>query len=208
MAADDEDTGLRERKKRETRIALSRAAIRLSIERGWDSVTVDDIAAAANVSPRTFRNYFASKAEAIASGHLERTSRIAEELRARPASEPLWEAILNAASSQFDLKRDSGGTAQTDQRWMDGLRVIVAEPAVQSEVLKANVAAQEELATAIADRTGTVAAQDLYPQLAAAVASAGIATAVQYWVRADPGGSAVPLLREVFTRIAAGLPSP
>ena len=57
--------GLRERKKAETRAALSWAAIRLTVERGFENVKVEDIAAAAGVSPRTFNNYFASKGEAI-----------------------------------------------------------------------------------------------------------------------------------------------
>src|SRR5262244_2759346 len=89
--------GLRQRKRRETRAALSRAAMRLCMQRGgWENVTVDDIAAAANVSPRTFRNYFSTKAEAVAAMHLERMLRIADEIRARPADEQLWAAITNS----------------------------------------------------------------------------------------------------------------
>ena len=57
MSANDPvKPGLRERQAAETRAALSLAAIRLCIQRGWENVTVDDIAAVANVSPRTFRN--------------------------------------------------------------------------------------------------------------------------------------------------------
>src|SRR5690349_17205711 len=96
------ETGLRERKRRETRATLSLAANRLCVQRGWENVTVDDIAAAANVSPRTFRNYFSTKAEAVAAGHLERMLRIADDLRARPAGEPLWTAITHSVAAQFD----------------------------------------------------------------------------------------------------------
>ena len=92
------DVGLRERKRRETRAALSLAALRLCVQRGWENVMVDDIAAAANVSSRTFRNYFSTKAEAVAAGHLERMLRVADELRARPASEPLWTAITHSVA--------------------------------------------------------------------------------------------------------------
>src|SRR6516165_6221303 len=98
---DQRPTGLRERKRRETRAALSRSAIHLCLQLGWENVTVDDIAASANVSPRTFRNYFSTKAEAVAAGHLERMLRIADDLRARPASEPLWTAITNSVAAQF-----------------------------------------------------------------------------------------------------------
>lgn len=81
-----ERSGLRERKKRETRVALSQAAIRLCVLHGWADVTVDQIAAEANVSVRTFRNYFTGKAEAIAASHLERMHRVADDLLARPAA--------------------------------------------------------------------------------------------------------------------------
>ena len=57
--------GLRERKKLATRQALGTAAMQLAVERGLENVLVEDIAAAADVSPRTFNNYFASKYEAI-----------------------------------------------------------------------------------------------------------------------------------------------
>src|SRR5450755_813395 len=88
--------GLRERKKQQTREALSWAALRLAVERGLANVLVEDIAAEAGVSPRTYNNYFSSKAEAITWRHLDRARRTADLLRARPADEPLWESITNA----------------------------------------------------------------------------------------------------------------
>ena len=209
---DHADVGLRERKKRETRVALSQATIRLCIERGWDNVTVDDIADAANVSVRTFRNYFSSKAEAIAASHLERMSRVAEELRARPADESLWEAIVQALLPQF---APGGATAAgpaeespRDRRWREGLRLMLAEPALHGEIVKANAAAQAGLAEAIAERTGTDAARDVYPKLVAAVVSAGSATAVEHCLAAESPMPVGPVLIEVFDLLAAGLPVP
>ncbi|GAA1926125.1 TetR family transcriptional regulator [Streptantibioticus ferralitis] len=201
--------GLRERKKRETRVALSQATIRLCVEHGWDNVTVEDIAAAANVSVRTFRNYFTSKAEAIAASHLERMLRIADELRARPATEPMWDSIVQAVQTQFAPPGDAaGGDPTRDQRWRDGLRLMLAEPALQGEIVKANAAAQDELAKAIAERTGTDAAHDVYPKLVAAVVSAGSAVAVEHCLRADFPTPVVPVLIEVFGQLTAGLPVP
>ena len=71
-------TGLRERKKQATREALSWAALRLAVDRGLENVRVEDIAAEAGVSPRTFNNYFSSKYEAILSRHVDRVRVAAE----------------------------------------------------------------------------------------------------------------------------------
>src|SRR5262249_24286147 len=147
--------GLRQRKRRETRAALSRAAMRLCMQRGgWENVTVDDIAAAANVSPRTFRNYFSTKAEAVAGLHLGHILRIADEIRARPADEQLWAAITNSVCAQFEPPGRKGEEVRDAGRWMERFRFIFTEPAIHGEVLKASASAQSELAKAIAERIG------------------------------------------------------
>jgi AcrR family transcriptional regulator len=198
--------GLRERKRRETRAALSLAATRLCVQRGWEKVTVDDIAAAADVSPRTFRNYFSTKAEAVAAGHLERMLRIADDLRARPRGEPLWTAITNSVAAQFEPPAAKSEALRDAHRWVERIRFILTEPAIRGEVLKASAAAQVELAEVIAQRVGAVRAQDLYPQVAATVVTAVIGTVMDRWLRDGPSGPIVPLLRESFELVAAGFP--
>lgn len=202
------EEGLRERKRRETRVALSQAAIRLSMQRGWENVTVDDVAAAANVSPRTFRNYFSTKAEAVAAGHGERMLRIAGELRARPAAEPLWTAITNAVASQFDVPGRGGQAASAPEakRWMERIRFLFTEPAIHAEVLKASAAAEGDLSEAIAERAGAGSADEFYPRLAAAVVIAVVGSVTERWLREGPSGPVVPLLRKAFDLVAAGLP--
>lgn len=200
------DAGLRVRKRRETRAALSVAALRLCVQRGWENVMVDDIAAAANVSPRTFRNYFSTKAEAVAAGHLERLLRIADELRARPASEPLWTAIANSVAAQFEPPSQKSEMLADANRWLERIRFVVTEPAIQGEVLKASAAAQVELAEAIAERSRARRATDLYPQVVAAVVTAVIGTVMDRWLRDGPSGPMLPLLRKAFELAAAGFP--
>lgn len=200
------EIGLRERKRRETRAALSLAALRLCVQRGWEDVTVDDIAGAANVSPRTFRNYFSSKAEAVAAGHLERMLRIADGLRARPAGEPLWMAITNSVAAQFEPPARKSHAPPDVKRWLDGIRFILTEPSIHGEVLKASAAAQGELAGIIAERVGARRAKGLYPQVAAAVVTAVVGTVMGRWLEDEPSGPIVPLLRRAFGLVAAGLP--
>ena len=95
------DGGLRERKKQATSKAIALAALKLAAERGVENVRVEEIAAEAGVSPRTFNNYFPSKEAAIVSLVMERAGRVADLLRARPSQEPLGEAIRRAYAEQY-----------------------------------------------------------------------------------------------------------
>jgi AcrR family transcriptional regulator len=65
------EEGLRERKKRETRAAISRVATELFYERGFDAVTVDEVARAAGVSKMTVFNYFSRKEDLLFDRELE-----------------------------------------------------------------------------------------------------------------------------------------
>jgi AcrR family transcriptional regulator len=206
MVVGMETAGLRERKKQETRIALSWAAVRLTVERGFDNVRIEDIAAEAGVSLRTFRNYFSNKAEAIAARHTERILRISDELRVRPAGEPLWEAIRNAIESQFALGQENHGSLlKPDDQWYAGIRLMMTEPALQGEMARANAVASEGLAQAIADRTKT---EGMYPRLVAGVVGAAVEVAIEELMRGDRSGSIYDLLTEALELVAAGLPEP
>ncbi|GAA4639460.1 TetR family transcriptional regulator [Actinoallomurus vinaceus] len=211
-AGDGAPLGLRERKKQETRAALSWATIRLSVERGWDGVTVEDIAAEANVSVRTFRNYFSSKAEAFVAWHLDRMLHVADDLRARPADEPLPEAITHALRARFAPAPGADRAPRSREfldQWVKGIRLMLTEPDVQGEFLKANLIVQRELAGAIAERTGTDATRDLYPTLVAAATGAATTAAMDHWLRSDdPTVPVDVLLNDALDRLWAGLPVP
>ncbi|MGC5664211.1 TetR family transcriptional regulator [Micromonospora sp. WMMD723] len=202
-------SGLRERKKAETRAALSWAAIRLTVAKGFDNVLVEDIAQAVGVSPRTFNNYFSSKAEAIAFRHLDRSRQVAEALRRRPADEPLWTALIAATLTRFapgpEVTRSPPGA---HAEWVEGLAVMLAEPALQAEMLRAGAIAEADLAAAVAERTGTDPDRDLYPHLVAASVNAAVNAAIRHYLRADPPVAMQYLLPDALTRLAAGLPPP
>jgi AcrR family transcriptional regulator len=192
-------SGLRERKKQQTQEALSWAALRLAVERGFGQVLVEDIAAEAGVSPRTFNNYFSSKAEAIVWRNLNRDRQVADRIRERPRPEPLWESITEAFLSQY-------GAGQGDPQWTAGVRLMLTDPALVGEYLKASTASEVEWRAVIAERTGT-APTDLYPQLVAAAMGAAHRVAINQWLHADPPEPLAALLREALRQIAAGLPA-
>jgi AcrR family transcriptional regulator len=104
---DLKEPGLRERKRTATRHAIERAALELSLDKGYENVTVDEIAEAADVSPRTFFNYFPSK-EAAVLGHAPEgpePERIAAFLGA-PPEQPVLDGIRVLLSSVIDAKSD------------------------------------------------------------------------------------------------------
>jgi AcrR family transcriptional regulator len=90
------DRGRRDRKKDETRQALREAAHRLFAEKGFSQTTIDDIAAAADVSRRTFFRYYDSKDDLLRTDVADLLPVMLATLRGRPADEPPLAAILNA----------------------------------------------------------------------------------------------------------------
>jgi AcrR family transcriptional regulator len=70
MSVEREEPGRRERKRLATRRAIQRAVLTLACDRGIEKVTVEDISRAADVSPRTFFNYFSSKDAAMVGDEL------------------------------------------------------------------------------------------------------------------------------------------
>jgi AcrR family transcriptional regulator len=216
MPAGEPPQGIRERKKQETRSALSWAVIRLSVERGWDNVSIEDVAALANVTGRTFRNYFSSKAEAVVARHLDRMLDVVDALRARPADEPLDQAITEAVRQQF--RGDDNSHHDVRMRvsdWASGVRLMLSEPDVRGEMLKANAIGAAELATAIAERLDTDTSTDYYPALVASTTNAAITVALDHWLSSGGQMTVVragyrnpeTLIVEVLGRLWAGLPT-
>lgn len=85
--------GLRERKKQQTRLAISDVATRLFIERGFDNVTVAEVAEAADVSVNTIFNYFSTKEELFFDRGDEVKEEPARMVRARRPGEPVADAL-------------------------------------------------------------------------------------------------------------------
>jgi AcrR family transcriptional regulator len=86
-------TGLRERKKQQTRQAIHRAAMELFAERGFDATTIADIASAADIAPRTFFSYFASKEEVVFAGFEELYAEFDRVMSERPPGTTALDAL-------------------------------------------------------------------------------------------------------------------
>jgi AcrR family transcriptional regulator len=180
--------GLRERKKAETRDAIARAAVKLALRDGLENVRVADVAAAADVSPRTYNNYFASIAEAVCAEMTDRAIALAGVVLLRPKAEPLHEAITNAIIEEH---------GQPNRQL---IKMIIHTPALRAEFFKAIVARDAALAEAIAERTGTPPG-DLFPQILAAAVSGVTRVVTQRWLQDDTVDYAT-LLRQALALVA------
>ena len=129
--------GLRERKKRQTRAALVDAAARLFAEKGYDKTTVADIAAAADVSTRTFFSYFPAKEDVLFAGTDQRLQAIAEAFDALPAGSPL-EAMHPILEHVLAASDDLSGP--------DRLAIVFAKPELQAQALQRLIAAERLIA--------------------------------------------------------------
>src|SRR5689334_20371379 len=186
--------GLRERKKVVTRKALGEAALRLALEHGPDNVRVDDIAEAAGVSPRTYNNYFSSREQAIVAAiTAERALRVGAALRARPAGEPLAEAVTEAIVEQY-----------SNEPTGDALTLITSTPSIQAQFAASVSAIEHPLAAAIAARTR----DELAATVLAAAVCAAARIAIQQWAEPTPSlllvpnGSLTEKLREALAYLA------
>jgi AcrR family transcriptional regulator len=202
------NSGLRERKKADTRRALSDAALRLAFERGLDNITREDIADVAGVSLRTFTNYFNGKYEALAYRQTERMRRSVAELRQRPADEPLWTAITRAVLTPLE---EDFADFDADENWVPSrqelaeVRKLLMSPQIRGAMSRDLF---DEWREAVAERTGTDPEHDMYPRLVVAVIRAVGDAAADAYVAAEPPVAITTLIREGLAAVAAGLPEP
>ena len=132
-------TGLRARKRQQTRERLTRAAMALFLEHGFEATTLDDIAAAADISRRSFFHYFESKEDVVFAWHEEITAALIAAVAARPANESMLAAAENAISAMVrqlepneamamaQLKRDNPALQARDQVKYEKLERALAE---------------------------------------------------------------------------------
>ncbi|MGH7667071.1 MAG: TetR/AcrR family transcriptional regulator [Candidatus Dormibacteria bacterium] len=198
----DSSIGLRDRKKLAARRAIRAAATRLVAERGLKNVTVQEIAAAAEVSVRTFFNYFSSKEDAIVEMGPEMASQLRADFLARPVGEPVLTALRTAMVSLADR------LAERQKEWLLHMRVVRQEPSLLPSLVASLSEHERSLAEAVASRTGTDAGRDIYPALVAAAAMAAVRVAMTHWRRSRGQGSLAHLVEAAMDQLAGGLAEP
>lgn len=207
VSADHPDSSLRERKKLATRRRLRRVALDLFAERGYSNVTAEEIAEAAEVSTRTFFNYFPSKEAVLLSADPDRLAHVRESVMAAPPATPPVEVLhqaMNAWAREVveQLAELGGDPAQ----WLKRMKSARSDLHLRAAQASQMEAIERTIAGALAERLGTDLERDPYPSLLAVLASGMFRNSLGYW--ASSGGS-VPLEQLIdlaFQALVDGFP--
>lgn len=189
--------GLRERKKVRTREAIIDAALDLFERKGYDATTVEDIAAAADVSPRTFFRYFAGKDESVFERAGDVQQHFSSLLRSRPDDEPLLASLREIGKALLSTELID------EARLRRLLALVAAEPALRNRYSALIDSIEGELTVWAAARLG-VPAGDLRPRLIAATVLAARRVATDTWLE-SPGDDLADHVSRAIDLLAAGL---
>ncbi|MGW4164912.1 TetR/AcrR family transcriptional regulator [Streptomyces sp. NPDC004788] len=196
MATSDRPS-LRERKKLKTRAAIRKAAYRLVAAQGYDATTIEQIAAAAEVSPSTVVRYFPVKEDILLSD--DQDALLVDRLRARPADEEpldsLRTVILDAVTAA--LAEDPADTLLR-------ARFLVEVPAVRARFTETTAETGRLLSSAVAERTGRDP-DDLEVRVFTAAVLGALREATVHWAEHGRGDELVTLLDRTVDTLKGGL---
>jgi AcrR family transcriptional regulator len=172
--------GLRERKRRLTRVRLQEAALRLVAEHGLEAVTVDDISGAVDVSSRTFFNYFPTKEDALAGdqGWL-------------PPAEEVRRILLDERSPELvaDLQRvlhvALPGLAARREEMQLRRTVFERHPTLLRAALAVFLTEELRLQAVVTERLA--GASPSLPRLVAVLTTSVLRATLDTWMADDPG---------------------
>jgi AcrR family transcriptional regulator len=190
--------GLRERKKAKTKAAIQQHAMRLFGERGYQATTVEQVAAAAEVSPSTFFRYFPTKEDVVLYDALDPV--LLEAFRAQPAELSPIQALRGAMWAVFG-ELPAGELAVQQER--DAL--IRSVPELRARMLDEFAKSLDLFAEIVADRVGRRADDPAVRTLAGAVIGVGISA----WATAGDHASPkdyLAVLDAGLAHLEAGLP--
>jgi AcrR family transcriptional regulator len=198
---------LRERKKLATRRLLRRAALELVAERGLHNVTVEDIAEAADVSPRTFFNYVPSKEAVLFGGDPERAAELREgvatEAPGKSALEALRAVLIRDSEAMADELQSLGGDPA---EWLRRMKVARTDPHVRAAHAASMAMLERALAEGVAARIGADQETDPYPGILAAAAVSVVRACLTFWAGTSGATPLSQLIDQAFKALGDGLP--
>ena len=175
-------TPIRERTRRLAQTELTSVAQDLFLEHGYDQTTVDQIAAAAGMSKRTFFRYFPSKDDLVIGKYDLFGDRMADALDARPADEPVWESLRRVFDITLDYVQDDRQRARNDA--MD--QIVQSTPQLTARYLEKLQRVQALLIGRVAARLALSASStDPRPAAIVAAAFACMQAARASWLSSD-----------------------
>ena len=194
--------GLRERKKAETHQALAKAALDLADRLGPERVTVEAIADAAGVSPRTFFNYFPSKEDAIVGIAPAQSSALLADLLSRPEDEPPLDALRAVVLAAAERLQAGGDD------WVIRHRLIQKHHSLAVTRAAWFAEVERRMAGEIARRTGLDPGLDVYPALVVSATIGALRVAIDVWQERGRAGALETLIDDAFDVLAHGLRLP
>ncbi|WP_328722073.1 TetR family transcriptional regulator [Streptomyces sp. NBC_00247] len=193
----ENSVGLRERKKEATRQAVHEATLHLTVEHGFDHVTVEAVADAAGISRRTFSNYFTNKEDALLYGEERQIRELVRLVRDRPAGEPAW-AALRGAMVEFTSQ-----VPPLERDWAVRTRLALRHPSLLARQLANHAEMERDLAGAVADRPGPTG-HPVRPLVLAAGFLASLRIAMRTWIEEAPDREPAELIAEVMDEMGRG----
>lgn len=183
---DSATAGLRERKKRRTRDTLIRCALELFADRGYEGTTVDEIAAAADVSQRTFFRYFAGKEEVALSVQEMVESHFFAAVCERPAAESPLNALRTAVLSSWDTIEEAIQSVVPLELHVRTYRMIQSTPQLLAAHLRRSAELEDRLTQEIARREG-LSPEDPRPRILVAAFSGVMRANGKLWAEVADG---------------------
>jgi AcrR family transcriptional regulator len=178
-----------ERKRRAVRGELSEVALRLLTDREFDSLTIDEIAAAAGISRRTFFRYFTSKEDVVFAFLDQWAVRLGADIVGRPADEDPVAAV------QISFRQL---TAAYDDRALALVRLVRETPLLRAQESINREHLRIAVVNALATRLGITAETDMRPQILATIAFAPLDAAMFAWFGSRSGEEVGRLLDEAL----------
>jgi AcrR family transcriptional regulator len=207
VASGEARVSLRERKKLATRRSLRRVALDLVAERGFVHVTVEDIAEAAEVSPRTFFNYFPSKEAALFGANPERVAalreRLVHEAPGQTALEALRVAMVGEARALAEELDELGGDPAF---WLKRMKAAHVDPHLRAAQAAHLAMVERVVADALAERLGADPEHDPYPVLLAGAAVGVMRATMTFWASSGGAMALDQLTDAAYQALADGLP--